>query len=397
MRRNHTGRKPLLRISAILLAAVMLLSGTAFETAFKANAATLSDINSSSVFLKQSTSGTCTLTAVTMMLRRTALALGNTNWSKITASTVKPYAWINGVGIYNNFSYGRIYVKSAYLPGGAKNVNYLIKLLRLHPEGVVIYDYNSPHAVLLTDYTNGVFYCADPAKGYPSGRIPLSRACDVTALNADKFWYVASPDVSVSGASAQAAVYVTGTYTVTASGLNLRSHANTLGTVYTVIKQGESVVVRKIYGSWGYVTYNGYSGWICLNYASYAPNAVTGFKLVGSTSDSVSLSWSKQTAVQGYQIYNCVTGEITAVIGADNVKYTVSSLIENKAYNFRIRSYNTVSKKLYFSPWSYVLKTATAPAASKVNVQAEDISSSVAQWAKNTKVTGNVQYSVSSI
>ena len=49
----------------------------------------------------------------------------------------------------------------------------LITLLSQHPEGIVLYDRSQPHAVLLTDYTNGNFYCSDPAGNISSGRIPL--------------------------------------------------------------------------------------------------------------------------------------------------------------------------------------------------------------------------------
>ena len=45
----------------------------------------------------------------------------------------------------------------------------LIQLLAEHPEGIVLYDRRQPHAVLLTDYTDGVFYCSDPAGSVSSG------------------------------------------------------------------------------------------------------------------------------------------------------------------------------------------------------------------------------------
>ena len=51
------------------------------------------------------------------------------------------------------------------------------KLLAEHPEGIVLYDRSRPHAVLLTDYTDGVFYCSDPAGNISSGRIPLTPTC----------------------------------------------------------------------------------------------------------------------------------------------------------------------------------------------------------------------------
>ena len=55
----------------------------------------------------------------------------------------------------------------------------LISLLEQHPEGIVLYDRTQPHAVLLTDYTNGIFYCSDPA--YSSAAV-FARLCTALRL-----------------------------------------------------------------------------------------------------------------------------------------------------------------------------------------------------------------------
>ena len=60
-----------------------------------------------------------------------------------------------------------------------------------HPEGIVLYDRSQPHAVLLTDYTNGVFYCSDPANGVSEGRVPLSSA-SISIAGASCYWYITS-------------------------------------------------------------------------------------------------------------------------------------------------------------------------------------------------------------
>lgn len=65
----------------------------------------------------------------------------------------------------------------ATLPSSnAGKTQVLIELLAQHPEGIVLYDRRQPHAVLLTDYTDGVFYCSDPAGSVSSGRVPISSA-----------------------------------------------------------------------------------------------------------------------------------------------------------------------------------------------------------------------------
>lgn len=168
-----------------------------YESDIEANTATFGDVNADSVFLKQAKgSTTCTLVASAMMMRRTAMMSGNSNWASITESSLKSSAWSSS-GLYNSFSYAGISVKSAKI--SSNKTNTFISLLNQHPEGIVIYDFSYPHAILLTDYTDGVFYCADPAPGYASGRIPVSKA-SITVESADKYWYVASPSVSFTSA-----------------------------------------------------------------------------------------------------------------------------------------------------------------------------------------------------
>lgn len=167
------------------------------ENEIEANTATFGDVNADSVFLKQAKgSTTCTLVASAMMMRRAAMMSGNSNWASITESSLKSSAW-GSSGLYNSFSYAGISVKSAKI--SANKTSTFISLLNQHPEGIVIYDFSYPHAILLTDYTDGVFYCADPAPGYASGRIPVSKA-SITVESADKYWYVASPSVSFTSA-----------------------------------------------------------------------------------------------------------------------------------------------------------------------------------------------------
>ena len=64
----------------------------------------------------------------------------------------------------------------------------------------ILYDRTQPHAVLLTDYTNGVFYCSDPAGNISSGRIPLTSS-SVSITRASCYWYVSADH---NGAALQA-------------------------------------------------------------------------------------------------------------------------------------------------------------------------------------------------
>ncbi len=199
---------------------------------------------------KQSQGGTCTLASAAMMLRRRAYMDGLEDWFDVTENSVRSSAWSGGLahnftynamqvgysvlprdtaqkthgledwfdvtensvrssawsgGLAHNFTYNAMQVGYSVLPRDtAQKTQTLIDLLAQHPEGIVAYDRTRPHAVLLTDYTDGVFYCADPAGSVSQGRIPLSQA-DRTRPHAvlltdytDGVFYCADPAGSVS-------------------------------------------------------------------------------------------------------------------------------------------------------------------------------------------------------
>lgn len=160
-------------------------------------AADFDDINRPEVFLKQENSGTCTLASTTMMLRRTAMMHGDPHWAEITEASSRAAFWRAGRGLPYVFSYGEITVNHAFLPGGEANRQVLMDVLAQHPEGVMLHAAGVPHGVLLTDYTDGVFYCADPSVAVPAGRIPITEAYGTRIENSTAYWFVTSPDVKL--------------------------------------------------------------------------------------------------------------------------------------------------------------------------------------------------------
>ena len=58
----------------------------------------------------------------------------------------------------------------------------------------------------------------------------------------------------------------TGTYTVPASVLLVRAKPNTDGKRVGKLTKGTNVYVSKLNGDWGYISYNGTSGWVALRY-----------------------------------------------------------------------------------------------------------------------------------
>lgn len=177
-------RKRILRIAmAVLMLAVMVPS---------ALAATYEEINQDQVFLKQEQRGTCTLAATAMMLRRAALLNGEENWAQITEASCRQAFWIAGCGLPYNFSYGEMTVSHDTLPGGEANKDILIDLLAEHPEGIMLHAACVPHGILLTEYKDGQFYCADPSEYVGEGIIPIEEAWGTRVENSNAYWYVTS-------------------------------------------------------------------------------------------------------------------------------------------------------------------------------------------------------------
>ncbi len=154
----------------------------------KETAVTFSELNADDVFLKQSQAHVCTLTSSTMMIRRAAMLSGNQDWKEITEDAVRKTAWLEGTGLRWNFTSFGISVVHKNLSSASE----LIGMLEEHPEGIVIYNTRQPHAILVTDYTDGVFYCSDPVANKPSGRYPISQA-SITVESASRCWYVRNP------------------------------------------------------------------------------------------------------------------------------------------------------------------------------------------------------------
>lgn len=187
----------------VFMSAMIHMSYVQTEASTVVDAKLFSNINASDVFMKQPPgSVTCTLVSNAMMLRRAAIIRGDSNWKSITADAMYSTAWVKGKGVYWNYTYKGLSVSHAMLPSGeSAKKTYLIELLKQHPEGVVLFDEDrvtsaannrggSTHGILLTDYTDGVFYYADPNPAIASGRIPMTANTTVTIAMADRYWYV---------------------------------------------------------------------------------------------------------------------------------------------------------------------------------------------------------------
>ena len=229
---------------------ILLLSLITMGIGSEAEAAEFWDLNQASVFIKQGRSDTCTLASAVMMVRRAAMASGNANWASITENSMRSTAWLEGRGLYYNFTYAGISVKHGTLAGR----DHVISLLNQHPEGIVIYNTSKPHAILLTDYTEGIFFCADPANNTIAGRIPIASA-SITLDSASQYWYVDSPKITLGPAnntvtfdsevvngisynSAKISTWASSTGTITELGFYAGTNSSSLGKYVTAKNVG---------------------------------------------------------------------------------------------------------------------------------------------------------------
>lgn len=185
---NHFRRRLAALAVSLVLAVVCVPSALAVDLSVDAG-----------FYFKQSRGGTCTLASAAMMLRRRAYLDGLGDWFDVTENSVHSTAWMSGLS--HSFTYKEMQVGYAVLPSSlSEKTQTLIRLLEQHPEGIVIYDRSKPHAILLTDYTDGVFYCADPAGSVSAGRVPISQA-SVSIAGVSCYWYICSDSNSLSVSS----------------------------------------------------------------------------------------------------------------------------------------------------------------------------------------------------
>ena len=155
-----------------------------------------------SFYLTQLVSGTCTLCSAAMMVRACMYINGNANWGQVTETSLRPTAWMNGVGLRWSFTHkvegASTTVSHATVYGISSSK--LKELLDKHPEGIVLYCGKMPHAVYLLGYEGDVFYCADTVNGYSGKPIPLASSWLGTKYysqasilqNVTAYWYVSS-------------------------------------------------------------------------------------------------------------------------------------------------------------------------------------------------------------
>ena len=135
-----------------------------------------------------------------------------------------------------------------------------------------------------------------------------------------------------------------------------------------------------------------FSGTVKKNYR-ILPKQTTGFKITGSTANSVSLSWTKQKGISGYQIVKYDPNKKKYVqvkrVSANAIRCTISGLNASTAYHFKIRAYKTLSDKKtnYYGAYSVDVATATAPVRITTTSVTKSGRTITVEW-KKTKSSG---------
>ena len=185
------------RMLAAVLAAFFVLSGCGL-------AEYLGSEPQEEVYVVQSRAHTCTLIAATMMLRNYASRNGFA-MEDIDEAAVGRCAW-SSVGLSWDFTVGTINVQVDHEIRNAEDKKaYLVCALEEHPEGVVIYDANAPHAIWLFGYDEeaDVFYCADTTTDVAGRAIRLEESIirgetqEDKIRTIDRIWYVTGIEATV--------------------------------------------------------------------------------------------------------------------------------------------------------------------------------------------------------
>lgn len=118
---------------------------------------------------------------------------------------------------------------------------------------------------------------------------------------------------------------------------------------------------------------------------------MAGVKFTKYTNKSVTISWTKNSILSGYEIYNEKNRRAARVKKGSSSKGTVSKLKSGTAATFRVRAYVIKDGQYFYGPFTSV-KTATAPNSTKIkSLTSKKSKQAVLKW---NKVNGASQYEV---
>ncbi len=172
------------------------------------------------------------------------------------------------------------------------------------------------------------------------------------------------------------------TVSISSGGVTLKS-----GTDYTVShvdnkNPGKASVIIKGKGN--------FTGTKTVNYNIVVPK-VTGVKVSGYTTSSITFSWKQNKVVTGYEIYNSKNKRVAFVRKNSTLKATVSKLKVGTSAKFRVRAF--VRQGQYYYSNFVNITASTAPKATSITSISSKKSKQVAlKWKKISKATNYQVY-----
>lgn len=134
--------------------------------------------------------------------------------------------------------------------------------------------------------------------------------------------------------------------------------------------------------------YSSYSTIKNLTVLAPAPTVKTSY-----TYNTATLSWAKVSGATGYEIqrYDTTSKTWKSLKVQTEVSYTNSSLATGKTYDYRVRSYRTVSGKKIYGPYTGVLKVTPIPLATSSFTSKSLKSTEIRlEWSKVSGATGYI-------
>lgn len=133
------------------------------------------------------------------------------------------------------------------------------------------------------------------------------------------------------------------------------------------LKEGEDYTLKygtNKYPGYAYIYITGKGEYTGKLTKTFYISRVSGLKVKNYDTDSLTLTWTKQSNVTGYKIYKYSSGEykyVGTVKGADNNVYTVKRLSPGRGYSFKVRAYKKDNGKIYDGIQSGYMSAPTQP------------------------------------
>lgn len=145
------------------------------------------------------------------------------------------------------------------------------------------------------------------------------------------------------------------------------------------------------YPGYGYIYITGKGNYTGKVTKTFYISRVSGVKSTAYGTDSIKLTWAKQSNVTGYKIYKYTSDgykRVGVVKGSSNNVYTVKNLYSGRGYSFKVRAYKKVGDKIYNGLYSNYISAPTRPTKATMTKLTTGSSHYVKAYWKQKRCTG---------